>query len=237
MSKYTTGEMAKLCHVTVRTVQYYDSRKLLVPSQLSEGGRRLYSEADLNKLKIICFLRGLGISIDGIKQILLEEDSAEIIAMLLQEQVQVLEKDISQQETRLRSIKNLQHELKGWSSFSVESIKDIVFVMENKKKMRKVHLTMLVVGIFMDIIEIFTFLLGIIKGIWLPFFVGIPIVILCGILLTRMYYKNSVYICPHCHAICKPTLKEFLFSAHTPKTRKLTCKACGYKGYCVETHS
>ncbi|MBO5998706.1 MAG: MerR family DNA-binding transcriptional regulator, partial [Lachnospiraceae bacterium] len=26
MSKYTTGEIAKLCGVTVRTVQYYDTR-------------------------------------------------------------------------------------------------------------------------------------------------------------------------------------------------------------------
>ena len=26
MSKYTTGELAKLCGVTVRTVQYYDTR-------------------------------------------------------------------------------------------------------------------------------------------------------------------------------------------------------------------
>ena len=52
MSKYTTGEMAKLCDVSVRTVQYYDSRKLLVPSELSEGGRRLYSEDDLRKLKL-----------------------------------------------------------------------------------------------------------------------------------------------------------------------------------------
>ena len=57
MSKYTTGEMAKLCGVSVRTVQYYDSRNLLVPSELSEGGRRLYSEDDLRKLKVICFLR------------------------------------------------------------------------------------------------------------------------------------------------------------------------------------
>ena len=47
MSKYTTGELAKLCNVTVRTVQYYDSRGILVPSGLSEGGRRLYSEDDL----------------------------------------------------------------------------------------------------------------------------------------------------------------------------------------------
>lgn len=44
MSKYTTGELAKLCNVSVRTVQYYDSRNILVPSELSEGGRRLYSE-------------------------------------------------------------------------------------------------------------------------------------------------------------------------------------------------
>ena len=34
MSKYTTGEIAKLCGVTVRTVQYYDSRNILVPSAL-----------------------------------------------------------------------------------------------------------------------------------------------------------------------------------------------------------
>lgn len=55
MSKYTTGEIAKLCGVSVRTVQYYDSRNILVPSELSEGGRRLYSEQDLKRMKIICF--------------------------------------------------------------------------------------------------------------------------------------------------------------------------------------
>ena len=57
MSKYTTGELAKLCSVTVRTVQYYDTRGILIPSELSEGGRRLYSDDDLRRMKIICFLR------------------------------------------------------------------------------------------------------------------------------------------------------------------------------------
>ena len=41
MSKYTTGEIAKLCGVSVRTVQYYDTRNILTPSELTEGGRRL----------------------------------------------------------------------------------------------------------------------------------------------------------------------------------------------------
>ena len=73
MSKYTTGEMAKLCGVTVRTVQYYDARGILIPSELSEGGRRLYSEDDLKRLKVICFLRELDIPIDAISKILKEE--------------------------------------------------------------------------------------------------------------------------------------------------------------------
>ena len=51
MSQYTTGEIAKLCGVSVRTVQYYDSRNILTPTALSEGGRRLYSEQDLQKLR------------------------------------------------------------------------------------------------------------------------------------------------------------------------------------------
>lgn len=52
MSKYTTGELAKLCGVTVRTVQYYDTRGILIPSEISEGGRRLYSDNDLKRMKI-----------------------------------------------------------------------------------------------------------------------------------------------------------------------------------------
>lgn len=42
MSKYTTGEIAKLCGVSVRTVQYYDTRGILTPSELTEGGRRIF---------------------------------------------------------------------------------------------------------------------------------------------------------------------------------------------------
>ena len=74
MSKYTTGEIAKLCGVSVRTVQYYDERGILIPSELSEGGRRLYSEDDYKKLKIICFLRDAGISIKSIGELLSESN-------------------------------------------------------------------------------------------------------------------------------------------------------------------
>ena len=86
MSKYTTGEIAKLCGVTVRTVQYYDTRGILIPSELSEGGRRLYSENDLKRMKIICFLRELDLPIDSISQLLAEEDPESVISILLDQQ-------------------------------------------------------------------------------------------------------------------------------------------------------
>ena len=101
MSKYTTGEMAKLCGITVRTVQYYDSRNILVPSELSEGGRRLYSEEDLKRLKIICFLRELDLPINSIAQLLAEEDPGSVIDLLLVQQEQVLRSEIVERQERL----------------------------------------------------------------------------------------------------------------------------------------
>ena len=90
MSKYTTGELAKLCNVSVRTVQYYDTRNILVPSELSEGGRRLYSEEDLKRMKIICFLRDAGISINDIGKVLSEENTESVISILLNQQEEAL---------------------------------------------------------------------------------------------------------------------------------------------------
>ena len=98
MSKYTTGEIAKLCGVSVRTVQYYDERGILIPSELSEGGRRLYSEDDYKKLKIICFLRDAGISIKSIGELLSESNPSSVISVLLEKQEQLLQNEDDVQE-------------------------------------------------------------------------------------------------------------------------------------------
>ena len=94
MSKYTTGELAKLCGVSVRTVQYYDTRNILIPSELSEGGRRLYSEDDLKRMRIICFLREAGIPINGINELLTEEHPEKVISILLDQQERTLQEEL-----------------------------------------------------------------------------------------------------------------------------------------------
>ena len=137
MSKYTTGELAKLCNVSVRTVQYYDTRNILVPSELSEGGRRLYSEEDLKRMKIICFLREAGSSINDIGKGLSEENTESVISILRNQQEGALREEMKEQQGKLDIIVGIRKEMKNIESFSVESIGDIAYMLENKKKLKK----------------------------------------------------------------------------------------------------
>jgi MerR family transcriptional regulator, thiopeptide resistance regulator len=69
-STYAVGQVAELSGVTVRTLHHYDSIGLLVPSQRSEAGYRLYDASDLERLQQILFYRELGFSLEDIGSIL-----------------------------------------------------------------------------------------------------------------------------------------------------------------------
>lgn len=153
MSKYTTGDIAKICGVSVRTVQYYDSRNILVPSELSEGGRRLYSEQDLKRMKVICFLRDAGISINSIGELLAEENPSSVIAALLKRQEQIIKEEVNERKTQLELIESIQQELKTVDIFSVESIGDVAYVVKQKNKLKQLHAFLLITGIPISMLQ------------------------------------------------------------------------------------
>ena len=233
---YTTGEIAKLCGVSVRTVQYYDSRKILVPSEISEGGRRLYSLEDVNRLKTICFLRNVGISIDGISDLIKNDDKDQVINLLLNNQEKELILQKEEIEKKLYLIANLKEGVKGINNLSLESIETLSYVIDNKKNLKKLHIMLIVLGLPFSIMEIVTVLIWIFLGNFIPFICFLGFDIIFGIFISIYYFNRTVYVCPNCHNIFKPKFKEAFFAKHTPKLRKLTCTCCGYKGYCVETY-
>ncbi len=236
MSKYTTGELAKLCNVSVRTVQYYDSRGILVPSQLSEGGRRLYSQADLDKMKIICFLRDMDLPIDSIKNLFAEEYPEHVLHLLLEEQEKLLRSEIAQKQKRADTIAEVKKSLASLPKISVESIGDIAHIMEKKRQLRRLRICMLVLGFVMDAIEVSTLMVWIFRGIWWPFVLGMLISIALGSFIAYIYFNRTVYICPECHSVFRPKLRDSFWAWHTPNTRKLHCPNCGHYGFCVETY-
>ena len=235
MSQYTTGELAKACGVTVRTVQFYDQRGILIPSSLTEGGRRLYSEEDLKKMKIICFLRDAGLSLDTIGRLLKEENPENVIAVLLEQQEQVLLDEIGERREKLDRLAELKKGLRTVPSFSVETIGDIATVMEGKKKLNAMYRNLLLTGLPVSILQIVSILLWIFRGIWWPFILWIAVAVPYGVLWSQYYYRHAAYICPQCHEVFRPAFREAFFANHTKRTRKLTCAKCGHHGFCVET--
>lgn len=236
MSKYTTGEIAKLCSVSVRTVQYYDERGILVPGEFSEGGRRLYNDDDLSRMRIICFLREAGISINNIQKLFLEENPDSVINVLLEQQRLALDTEMTELKQRMELVDGIKHELKSIKNFSVDSIGDIARIMENKNKLKRLRILMIVTGLPLSIFQWVAIILWITNGLWWLFVLYLVLAVVYSITLSVLYFNRVEYICPECHTVFKPSFKEAFFANHTPTLRKLTCTECGHKGFCVEVY-
>ena len=65
---YSSGEFARMAHVTLRTIRYYDKQNILKPSYVTESGARFYSDEDFARLQQILLLKYLGFSLDDIKE-------------------------------------------------------------------------------------------------------------------------------------------------------------------------
>jgi DNA-binding transcriptional MerR regulator/DNA-directed RNA polymerase subunit RPC12/RpoP len=237
MPRYTTGEIAKLCGVSVRTVQYYDTRNILVPSELSEGGRRLYSEDDLKRMKIICFLREAGVPINSIGSLFAEKHPEKVISILLDQQEKELREEISESQKKLGIVETIKRELKDIPNFSIESIGDIASIMKNKNKLKKMRWLMVLTGIPVTALQWVAIILWITNGLWWLFAVWACVALPWGTAVSVYYFKHVDYICPECHQVFKPRLKEVFWAYHTPKMRRLTCPKCGHKGMCVEIYA
>ena len=231
---YTTGEIAKLCGVSVRTVQYYDDRGILIPCTLSEGGRRLYSGEDLKRMRIICFLREVGLPLSSISALFADEDPESIISILLAEQEKTLREELAERQSRLELLEGIQRELKEIRHFSVESIGDIARIMKQKKQRKKMLLKIVLTSIPVAALEIAALILGITRGLWWLMILWALVAIPWGIIVSVYYFRHVAYICPACHEVFRPAFKEMFFAYHTPRMRRLTCPACGRKGLCVE---
>lgn len=66
----TVKEVAALAGVTVRTLHHYDAVGLVVPSERTAAGYRLYSTRDLERLQLVLFYRELGFGLAEIGALL-----------------------------------------------------------------------------------------------------------------------------------------------------------------------
>ena len=64
---YRIGELAKLADVTPDTIRYYEKQQMMDHDIRTEGGFRLYSDNDLQRLRFIRYARQLGFTLEAIR--------------------------------------------------------------------------------------------------------------------------------------------------------------------------
>jgi DNA-binding transcriptional MerR regulator len=81
LTALTVGQVAEQLGVTVRTLHHYDEIGLVVPSERTPAGYRLYAAADITRLQQVVVYRRLGFALEEIA-LLLDDEAADGSAVI-----------------------------------------------------------------------------------------------------------------------------------------------------------
>jgi len=118
--RHGVKDVARLTGVTVRTLHYYDQLGLLVPSERTEAGYRLFSDADLLRLQQILIHRELGCPLERIKRIL--DDPAFDRRRALLEQREKLVERAGRTDAMIRAVDAALEAIEGGSKMDAREI-------------------------------------------------------------------------------------------------------------------
>jgi len=73
---YQIGEVAESVGLSLRTIRYYEEIGLVAPSGRTEGGFRLYTDSDVDRLRLVKALKPVGMSLETMGELLEAADRA-----------------------------------------------------------------------------------------------------------------------------------------------------------------
>lgn len=102
---FTSGQLAKMAKVSVRTIRFYDTANILKPSIVNdETGARFYVREDFLKLEQILLYKYLGFSLDEIKELMLNSDDKNFMLDSLRLQNKLVDDKIDQMQLVKKAI-------------------------------------------------------------------------------------------------------------------------------------
>jgi DNA-binding transcriptional MerR regulator len=121
------GEIAERSGVTPRTVRYYEELGLLPRGEREQGKHRIYTEADVQRLRELTRLRDLlGLSLDELRSMLIAEDARAEVRRRFhetdsrEEQLELLDRALPHLETQLALVRGKLAELQDLEADLVE---------------------------------------------------------------------------------------------------------------------
>lgn len=121
---YRIGEIAKLAGVTPDTIRYYEKQQMMDHEIRTEGGFRLYTDKDLQRLKFIRHARQLGFTLESIRELLSiriepEHHTCQESKSIVQARLHEVEARIEELQTMRLSLQRLNDACCGTAHSSV----------------------------------------------------------------------------------------------------------------------
>lgn len=121
---YRIGQIAKLADVTPDTIRYYEKQQMMDHEVRTEGGFRLYTEKDLQRLKFIRHARQLGFTLDSIRELLSiridpEHHTCRESKSIVQARLSEVQARIEELQTMQRSLQRLNDACCGTAHSSI----------------------------------------------------------------------------------------------------------------------
>lgn len=112
------GEVAERTELSLRTIRHYEETGLVTPSARSQGGFRLYTEADVARLMVIRRMKPLGFTLEEMRDLLAATDRLDTPAPSAAEREALLERVRAYEQTAATKIQDLRVQLARAEEFA-----------------------------------------------------------------------------------------------------------------------
>ncbi len=133
---YSSGEFARMAHITLRTVRYYDQCNLLKPSLVTESGARFYTEQDFAKLQQILLLKFLGFSLEDIREMITSDSDYQFMLNSLNLQLKLIQDRIEQLQLVEQSIQNTSQAITEEHSIDWNQLLNLIHLTAMEKSLK-----------------------------------------------------------------------------------------------------
>ena len=120
---YQIGELANLVNMSPRTIRYYEEIGLLNSVRRVEGGKRVYTEKDVQRLKFITRLKHLGLTLSEMNEL---EDIYQIHRTnkkVLPRLLELLDTHVSKIDERINQLVKLKSEVLEYKNKIYQKLK------------------------------------------------------------------------------------------------------------------
>lgn len=133
---YQIGEVAKITDLSLRTIRYYEEIGLLNSVKRIDHGRRVYTDADIRRLKFVKKLKLLGLSLSEMLELEKIYLTHQTNAKVLPELINLLDRHTRRVDERIDALKKLKKEICEFRGRMEGKLKEEI---QNKGKQRRLR--------------------------------------------------------------------------------------------------